>query len=68
MPKMCALHVPEMASAIYVNPAAVRILRIGVTGAQTIIEFEKDYSITVPMPIEQVRRLLDVALNADQPG
>jgi hypothetical protein len=45
-------------------PTLVRVLR-EYTPEITIIEFPKDDSVSVPLPIEQVRNALDAAMNAD---
>jgi hypothetical protein len=68
MPKICVLHVPKMPEPVYVNPVLVRTVESISAGTETRIHFDKDHYVVVQMPVEQVRRLLDVALNADQPG
>ena len=64
MPKICVLQPPGK-EATYVNPMLVTMLHDG--NGYTRLEFEKGHAVNVDLPIEQVRRLLDVALNADQP-
>ena len=65
MPKMCAFHVPGMRATVYVNPTLVRmLLPSGANNDQTIIKFDDNHSTNVPMPADQVARLLDAALNA----
>lgn len=63
MPKICVLE-PAGEKAAYVNPLAVTALYEG--PGYTRIEFEKGHTINVNLPVDQVRRALDVALNADQ--
>jgi hypothetical protein len=50
-----------MPEAIYVNPTAVRILTRSGDGSR--IEFGPNEWIIVPIPVEQVRGLLDEAMN-----
>ena len=60
MPKMCSFPV-KSGSPVYVNPALVRLLRPG--PGYTSIQFDDTHSITVDLPIEQVRHALDTAMN-----
>jgi hypothetical protein len=62
VPKICVLQVPGRDTA-YVNPMLVRMLYKG--KGYTRIEFEKGHNVDVS--VDQVRRALDAALNADQP-
>jgi hypothetical protein len=46
---------------VFVNPTMVRMLRPG--PGYTSIQFDKDHSVSVDLPIEQVQIALDKAMN-----
>jgi hypothetical protein len=63
VPKMCRLFAPgHKADPIYVNPMTVRYVRPA-SAVQSVIYFEDDESISVPVPLEEVIAALDKAMN-----
>lgn len=61
MPKMCVFMMPGGDAPVFVNPTMVRMLRPG--PGYTSIQFDKDHSVSVDLPIEQVQIALDKAMN-----
>jgi hypothetical protein len=65
MPKMCALvSRGSKADPVYVNPLAVFYVR-PIAPDRTAVYFSEDRSVEVTMPIEEVIRLLDIAMNVN---
>jgi hypothetical protein len=62
MPKMCSFPTSGSDQPVCVNPTLVRMLRSGPNF--TAIHFDKDHSIHVDLPIEEVREAIDVQMNA----
>jgi len=63
MSKLCVFRAPGHPT-MYVNPMLVRAV-VDWAPNQTVIEFDKEHKISLPLPIEQVRAALDTAMNAD---
>lgn len=61
MPKMCGFMVSGGDAPIFVNPTLVRMLRPG--PGYTSIQFDKEHSVSVALPIEDVQIALDKAMN-----
>jgi hypothetical protein len=66
MPKMCVFRAPGHPT-MYINPMLVRAVidwdrGSATTAPTTVIEFDKEHRISLPLPIEQVRAALDEAL------
>jgi hypothetical protein len=66
MPKLCALPVGGQGPPVYVNPTLVRYIRAG-SNNTCLIHFADNQSVGVGVSIEDAVRLLNVALNSDQP-
>jgi hypothetical protein len=65
MPKMCELLAPgPRAESVYVNPITVRYVRPGSPGT-SLIHFDNNQSLGVAMPVQELIRLLDIAMNID---
>ena len=63
MPKMCSFYeCPGGDAPVFVNPTLVRMLRPG--PGYTSIQFDKDHSVSVDLPIEEVQIALDQAMNS----
>jgi hypothetical protein len=63
MPKMCAFDSGSV-GPLFVDPRLVRMVK-SINPSQTLLEFSNDRTWTIDLPIEEVRRLLDAALNSD---
>lgn len=55
---------------MYINPMLVRAVidweqATATSPAYTVIEFDKEHRINLPLPVEQVRQALDRAMNED---
>jgi hypothetical protein len=62
MPKLAEFPQPNTHESVLVNPTTVRFIRPGSPG-HTAIYFDKDHSVLVVMPVDQVRQILDYAMN-----
>jgi len=63
MPKFCEMPTASPhGGPIYVNPIQVRYIRPGNSNTCTLI-FDDNQSTPIGLPAEQVRQLLDKALN-----
>jgi hypothetical protein len=62
MPKMCPFRA-RTDSAAFVNLTAVRVVKMGERPDMTDIEFENGHLLTVLVPLTQVIKSLDAALN-----
>jgi hypothetical protein len=63
MPKMCAFDSGSV-GPLFVDATQVRMIK-SINPNRTLLEFSNDRTWTVDLPIEDVRRLLDAALNSD---
>jgi hypothetical protein len=61
MPKMCSFMMSGGDAPVFVNPTLVRMLRPG--PGYTSIQFDREHSVNVGVPIEQVQLALDDAMN-----
>jgi hypothetical protein len=65
MPKMCQLMSPVGKNEpVFVNPLAVWYVRPGTVG-HSVIHFAEDQWIGAAQDVNEVIRLLDVAMNVD---
>ena len=62
MPKLAEFPQPNIHEPVLVNPISVRFIRPGSPG-HTLIQFDKDHSVLVAMPLDRVRQILDYAMN-----
>jgi hypothetical protein len=62
MPKMCSFIVSGGDAPVFINPTLVRMLRPG--PGYTSIQFDKEHSVSVDLPIEEVQIALDQAMNS----
>jgi hypothetical protein len=63
MPKMCAFDIGSV-GPLFVDATQVRKIK-SINPSRTLLEFASDRTWTVDLPIEDVRRLLDAALNSN---
>jgi hypothetical protein len=66
MPKMCAFPGGSV-GPLFVDATQVRMIKL-ISPTETLLEFSNGRKWTVDLPLDQVRRALDTALNSDEAG
>jgi hypothetical protein len=66
MPKMCAFPGGSV-GPLFVDATQVQMIKL-ISPTETLLEFSNGRSWTVDLPLDQVRRALDMALNSDEAG
>ena len=61
MPKLCRFD-PPRSDPKYVNPMLVRALTWNSTSNYTIVEFDKQHTVSVDLPIKEVAAAIEAAL------
>jgi hypothetical protein len=66
MPKMCAFPGGSV-GPLFVDATQVQMIKL-ISPTETLLEFSNGRTWTVDLPLDQVRRALDTALNSDEAG
>jgi hypothetical protein len=66
MQKMCAFPGGSV-GPLFVDATQVQMIKL-ISPTETLLEFSNGRTWTVDLPLDQVRRALDTALNSDEAG
>jgi hypothetical protein len=66
MPKVCAFPGGSV-GPLFVDATQVQMIK-PISPTETLLEFSNGRMWTVDLPLDQVRRALDTALNSDEAG
>ena len=66
MPKMCSFQGGSV-GPLFVDATQVRMIK-PISPTETLLEYSNGRRWTVDLPLDQVRRALDMALNSDEAG